>query len=108
MFPLRKERDPHFLCAVLGTNGDALVPALLCGQLQRLPGLQWASPAVWFYIFGSIFQGGVWRPANKSLLPPWKFPTMELLKPPVTLLPPHYEKQLSGGQAGGRAAEIPG
>lgn len=61
-----------------------------CGQLQHLPGLQSASPAVCCRCFGRFFQGGVWKPANRSLPPPWRFPTMELLKPPVALLPPHF------------------
>lgn len=59
----------------------------LHGQLQHLCRLQGASPAVSFW---KIFQGGVWRPASRSFPPPWKFPKMKLLKPPVALLPPRF------------------
>lgn len=72
------------LCGAAG--GDVLAPKPLHGQLQHLCRLQWASPAVSFW---KVFQRGVWRPASRSFPPPWKFPTMKLLKPPVALLPPH-------------------
>lgn len=52
------------------------------------------APASFWAAVGSsflkFFQGSIWRPASRSLPPAWKFPTMELLKPPVALLPPHF------------------
>lgn len=62
-------------------------PRALPWWLQCLLALQWPSREVWFWKF---FQGHVWRVASRSFPPPWKFPMMELLKPSVALLPPHF------------------
>lgn len=102
----------HFLCSFMNPSRgktplslDCLDPwasgcPALCRGLMPMhwpPGpsvggssacLAWRGPVP--VSFWKFFQEGVWRPASGCFPPPWKFPTIELLKPPMALLPPHF------------------